>query len=48
MTMQTDYPVKTLCDVLDLPRSSFYHRASETADADLRAALLDLAGQYPT
>lgn len=46
--MQNDYPVKTICDVLDLPRSSFYHRAAETDDTALRAALLDLAGQYPT
>ena len=48
MTMQADYPVKTICEVLDLPRSSFYHRASEGDDPDLRDALLDLAGQYPT
>lgn len=48
MTMQTDYPVKTICEVLDLPRSSFYHRTSEAEDADLRTVLLDLAGQYPT
>lgn len=48
MTMQADYPVKTICEVLDLPRSSFYHRASEGDDPALRAALLDLAGQYPT
>jgi transposase InsO family protein len=48
MTMQNEYPVKTICDVLDLPRCSFYHRAGETDDTDLRAALLDLAGQYPT
>lgn len=48
MTMQNDYPVKTICEVLDLPRSSFYHRTSESDDRDLQAALLDLAGQYPT
>ncbi|MBC7869462.1 MAG: hypothetical protein H7Y09_01375 [Chitinophagaceae bacterium] len=42
--MQANYPVKVICDVLDLPRSSFYHRATETEDADLRSALLDLAG----
>lgn len=48
MTLQTDYPVKTICAVLDLPRSSFYHRASESDDPALRAALPDLAGQYPT
>lgn len=48
MTMQTQYPVKTICDVLDLPRSPFYHTAAATEDGDLRTALLDLAGQYPT
>lgn len=48
MTMQADYPVKTICDVLDLPRSSFYHRVSASDEADLRAVLLDLAGQHPT
>ena len=48
MTMQTDYPVKTICDVLDLPRSTFYHTRAVAEDDDLRAALLDLVGQYPT
>lgn len=48
MTMQMDYPVTTICAVLDLPRSNFYHRVHEKDDADLRVALLDLVGQYPT
>lgn len=48
MTMQTDYPVKTICKVLDLPRSTFYHTRAVAEDGDLRAALLGLAGQYPT
>lgn len=48
MTMQTQYPVKTICAVLDLARSTFYHPAAAPEDGDLRAALLDLAGQYPT
>ena len=48
MTMQTHYPVKTICDVLDLARSTFYHTAVAVPDSDLRVALLDLAGQYPT
>jgi putative transposase len=48
MTMQTDYPVKTICQVLELPRSSFYHTHAVAEDGDLRAALLDLVGQYPT
>jgi hypothetical protein len=44
MTMQTDYPVKTIYAVLDLARSSFYHTRAVAEDGDLRAALLDLAG----
>lgn len=48
MTMHTAYPVKTICDVLDLPRSTFYHTAAVAEEGALRAALLDLAGQYPT
>jgi putative transposase len=48
MTMQAEYPVKTICQVLDLPRSTFYHRASVPDDDARRAALLDFAGQYPT
>lgn len=48
MTMQTDYPVKTICKVLDLARSTFYHTRAVAEEGDLRAALLELAGQYPT
>ncbi len=48
MTMQADYPVKTICEVLDLPRSSFYHQGSAADETAVRQALLDLAGQYPT
>lgn len=48
MTMQTDYPVKTICDVLDLPRSAFYHQARRQHDEALSVALLNMAGQYPT
>jgi transposase InsO family protein len=48
MTMQTQYPVKTICAVLDLPRSTFYHTPAIAEEGELRAALLDLAGQYPT
>lgn len=48
MTLQVDYPVKTICDVLDLARSTFYHTCSGAEAGELGAALLDLAGQYPT
>lgn len=48
MTLRADYPVKAICAVLTLPRSTFYQRASGAEEAAPRAALLDLAGQYPT
>lgn len=48
MTMQSEYPVKVICEVLDFPRSTFYHRSTPADDGDLRAALLELVGKYPT
>ena len=48
MSLRAEYPVTSICEVLDLARSSFYHRAREVDEDDLRAALLELAGQYPT
>ena len=48
MSLQAEYPVKSVCGVLGLARSSFYHQAREADESDLRAALLELAGQYPT
>lgn len=40
--------MKTLCEVLGLPRSSYYHQASVPADGSLRAALLAQAEAWPT
>lgn len=48
MSLQAEYPVTSICEVLDLARSSFYHRAKPVDEDDLRAALLEFAGQYPT
>jgi transposase InsO family protein len=48
MRLLTHYPVKTICAVLELPRSSFYHHPALPADDDLCAALGELAGQHPT
>lgn len=48
MSLQADYPVATVCAVLALPRSTFYHAATTDRDAELRTALVELAGQYPT
>jgi transposase InsO family protein len=42
------YPVTTICNVLGLPRSSFYHPPKPDGNAGLRLRLHDLAAQYPT
>lgn len=46
--LANQYPVQTLCDVIELPRSSYYHKSSSTADESLRAALLAEAEAWPT
>jgi transposase InsO family protein len=43
-----DYPVKTICAVLGLPRSSFYHQPKSDENAGLCVLLHDWAAQYPT
>jgi transposase InsO family protein len=43
-----DYPVKIICEVLGLPRSSFYHQPKSDENAGLCVLLHDLAAQYPT
>lgn len=48
MRLQDSYPVKSICAVLGLPRSTFYHRATHKDDTALRAAIQELAAQYPT
>lgn len=43
-----EYPVKTICGVLELPRSSYYHQPNLQADKSLRAALVAQAEAWPT
>ena len=44
------YPIRTLCQLLGVPRSSVYYKAQAVpnAEAMFKAALLDLAGEWPT
>lgn len=42
------YPVTRVCDMLGLPRSTFYRAAAPDANAGLCVLLHDLAAQYPT
>lgn len=40
--------MKTICAVIELPRSSYYHQSSRRADESLRAALVAQAETWPT
>ena len=42
------YPVSALCELLGLPRSSYYYRPTERDDAALRQAIESVAAEFPT
>lgn len=42
------YPMKTLCEVLDVARSSVYYAPRPDEDRSLRDALIEVAGRWPT
>lgn len=49
MKLAADYPVRVLCRLLGVPRSSLYYKHCPIADeAMLKTALLDLAAEWPT
>lgn len=49
MTLADRYPVRLLCRLLGVPRSSLYYKPFPIADeAMLKTALLDLAAEWPT
>jgi putative transposase len=49
MKLADAYPVRLLCRLLDVPRSSLYYRPAPIADeALLKTVLLDLAAEWPT
>jgi len=50
MKLAATYPIRLLCQLLGVPRSSVYYQAQPVPDAEamLKAALLDLAGEWPT
>lgn len=45
---QETYPIKDICSVLGLARSSFYHQGEQRDETELIAAIQTLAGEYPT
>ena len=42
------YPVTTVCEVLDVSRSSYYYEPAERDEQALKKAISDLAAQWPT
>jgi transposase InsO family protein len=49
MTLADSYPIRLVCRLLGVPRSSVYYTPRPGADeAMLKTALLDLAGEWPT
>jgi transposase InsO family protein len=49
MTLAGSYPIRLVCRLLGVPRSSVYYTPQPAADeAMLKTALLDLAGEWPT
>jgi len=48
MVEQYDFPVRLVCDFLDLASSSYYYQKKEVAEQQLEADLKLVAGQHPT
>ena len=41
------YGVSLACELLDLPRSSFYYQVDQPDESDCKAAIQEIAGQWP-
>jgi transposase InsO family protein len=49
MKLSKTYPIRVICRLLGVPRSSIYYQARPAIDeAMFKTALLDLAGEWPT
>lgn len=50
MKLVGSYPIRLLCQLLGVPRSSIYYKPQPVPDTEamFKAALLDLAGEWPT
>jgi putative transposase len=48
LSQEESYPVGLACELLGLPRSTFYYQAVECDESELERAIEAIAGQYPT
>jgi transposase InsO family protein len=46
--LSTDYPVQVICQIVGLPRSSYYYAAVEREEGGWKAAIETVAVQFPT
>ena len=46
--LSVDYPLQILCEVIALPRSSYYYHPVEGEQSTLKAAIESIAAQFPT
>jgi transposase InsO family protein len=49
MRLSQEYPIATLCQVLNYPRSQVYYKPQSPSDqTEIKAAIVNLCGQHPT
>jgi putative transposase len=48
LSQEDNYPVGRACELLGLPRSTFYYQPVLSDESDLETAIDEIAGQYPT
>lgn len=46
--MAEEYPVTAVCQVLDVPRSSYYYQSVAKDEGELKAAIKKVVGEWPT
>jgi transposase InsO family protein len=46
--LQDGYPIRAVCQLLNLPRSTFYHRPSRIEGQELEAQVIQVLGEFPT
>jgi len=46
--LSTDYPVQVICQIIGLPRSSYYYGAVEREETDVKIVIETVAAQFPT
>ena len=48
MLKEHDYPLSVACELLELPRSTYYYRSVECDERDLEEVIEEVTGRFPT